>query len=83
MSAPVVVDIVTYFYPIGNTSAVHLTRNLPRNQTAEILLLGCGDIRNIVFTVYMDQGSGLCIMPIVPESILTRLNISESGFYML
>jgi len=58
MATPVIVDIVTYFYPVGNTSAVHLTRNLPRKQTAQILLLGCGDVRNIVFTVYMDQDSG-------------------------
>ncbi|KAF2793232.1 hypothetical protein K505DRAFT_417911 [Melanomma pulvis-pyrius CBS 109.77] len=65
MATPVIVDIVTYFYPVGNTSAVHLTRNLPRAQTAQILLLGCGDIRNIVFTVYMDQDSGKQIPPAV------------------
>lgn len=58
MATPVIVDIVTYYYPVGNTSAVHLTRNLPPEQTAQILLLGCGDIRNIVFTVYMDQDLG-------------------------
>ena len=33
MYAPVVIDIVTYFYPVGNTSAVHLTRNLPSEPT--------------------------------------------------
>ncbi|KIW74850.1 hypothetical protein Z517_11620 [Fonsecaea pedrosoi CBS 271.37] len=58
MSTPVVVDIVTYFYPIGNTPAVHLTRGLPYKQSANILLLGCGDVRNILFTVYSDQRSG-------------------------
>jgi len=63
MATPVIVDIVTYFYPIGNTSAIDLTRNLPREQTAQILLLGCGDIRNIMFTVYMDQESGKQIPP--------------------
>ena len=63
MATPVMVDIVTFFYPVGNTSAVHLTRNLPRQQTARVLLLGCGDIRNIVFTVYMDQESGKRILP--------------------
>jgi len=63
MATPVMVDIITFFYPVGNTSAVHLTRNLPREQTARILLLGCGDIRNIVFTVYMDQDSGKQIPP--------------------
>ncbi|OAP54571.1 hypothetical protein AYL99_11019 [Fonsecaea erecta] len=58
MAAPVVVDIVTYFYPIGNTPAVHLTRGVPYKQSANILLLGCGDVRNILFTVYSDQASG-------------------------
>jgi hypothetical protein len=61
MSAPPVVDIVTYFYPIGNTPAVHLTRGLPYKQCANILLLGCGDVRNILFTVYADQHSGVQI----------------------
>jgi hypothetical protein len=55
MYAPVVVDIVTYFYPVGNTTAVHLTRNLPPEEDADILLLGCGDVRNILFTAYADQ----------------------------
>lgn len=55
MYAPVVTDIVTYFYPVGNTSAVHLTRNLPIEEPADVLLLGCGDIRNVLFTVYTDQ----------------------------
>jgi hypothetical protein len=78
MATPVVVDIVTYFYPVGNTSAVHLTRNLPRGQTAQILLLGCGDIRNIVFTVYMDQDSGENILQVSLISALMLPNSSES-----
>ena len=55
MYAPVVIEIVTLYYPVGNTSAVHLTRNLPIEEPAEVLLLGCGDIRNILFTIYSDQ----------------------------
>ena len=58
MYAPVVIEIVTYFYPVGNTSAVHLTRHLPIEEPADVLLLGCGDIRNFLFTVYADQGLG-------------------------
>lgn len=58
MYAPVLVDIVTYFYPLGNTPAVHLTRNLTREQPAKVLLLGCGDLRNVLFTSYMDRGLG-------------------------
>lgn len=59
MYAPVIVDIVTFFYPIGNTPAVQLTRDLPPEQPADILLLGCGDVRNILFTVHTDHDSSL------------------------
>jgi len=41
-----------FFYPVGNTPAVCLTQALPPDQDADLLLLGCGDIRNILFTSY-------------------------------
>jgi len=41
-----------FFYPIGNTSAVVLTETLAPEEPANLLLLGCGDPRNIIFTVY-------------------------------
>jgi hypothetical protein len=41
-----------FFYPIGNTSAVVLTDTLAPEEPANLLLLGCGDPRNILFTVY-------------------------------
>ncbi|KAJ9148687.1 MYND finger family protein [Pleurostoma richardsiae] len=44
------------FYPIGNTPAFSLTRSLPQGVPADILLLGCGDVRNILFTTYSEQG---------------------------
>lgn len=59
MYAPVVADILTFFYPIGNTPAVQLTRDLPRETSADILLLGCGDARNILFTVYAEHDSSM------------------------
>jgi hypothetical protein len=44
------------FYPIGNTPAVSLISHQPPDKgTAEILLLGCGDIRNILYTVFCNQ----------------------------
>jgi hypothetical protein len=55
MYAPVVTDIVTYFYPVSNTSAIHLTRKLPIEKPTDVLLLRCGDIRNVLSTVYTDQ----------------------------
>jgi len=44
----------TFFYPLGNTSAVRLTENLPPENNADVLLLGCGDARHILYTVYAD-----------------------------
>ena len=44
----------TFFYPLGNTSAVCLTENLPPEHNADVLLLGCGDPRHILYTVYAD-----------------------------
>jgi hypothetical protein len=41
-----------FFYPVGNTSAVDLTDTLTPEEKADVLLLGCGDPRNILFTVY-------------------------------
>ncbi|KAK2465897.1 hypothetical protein APHAL10511_001538 [Amanita phalloides] len=46
-----------FFYAIGNTPAVCLTSELPPEQSADILSLGCGDARNILYTVYADLGA--------------------------
>ena len=48
---------MVFFYPIGNTPAVCLTSELPPEQSADILLLGCGDVRNILYTTYADLGA--------------------------
>lgn len=55
MLHPVAVNIVSFFYPLGNTPAVCLTQDLPPGEAADILLLGCGDVRNILFTTYSDS----------------------------
>jgi hypothetical protein len=52
MVLPVFWPRSTFFYPIGNTSAVDLTDTLTPEETAHVLLLGCGDPRNILFTVH-------------------------------
>ncbi|KAI9737780.1 MAG: hypothetical protein M1834_009148 [Cirrosporium novae-zelandiae] len=54
MLTPVVLNLVSFFYPLGNTPAVCLTQDLPQDQKADILLLGCGDARHILFTAYCD-----------------------------
>ncbi|KAJ6482109.1 hypothetical protein C8R47DRAFT_982261 [Mycena vitilis] len=43
------------FYPIGNTSAVSLTRDLAPETDATILMLGCGDPRNILYTIFCEH----------------------------
>ncbi|KAG8707441.1 hypothetical protein FRC08_000494 [Ceratobasidium sp. 394] len=54
MSCPLYPPSTGYFYPLGNTPAVSLTQDLSPEQSAEILLLGCGDPRNILYTLYAD-----------------------------
>ncbi|KAF8906810.1 hypothetical protein CPB84DRAFT_1769725 [Gymnopilus junonius] len=43
-----------FFYAIGNTSAVALTTDLPPEEPARILLLGCGDPRNVLHTIFTE-----------------------------
>jgi hypothetical protein len=54
MAHPLFWPTKQFYYPIGNTSAVCLTQDLPPWQPADVLLLGCGDPRNILYTVYSD-----------------------------
>jgi hypothetical protein len=57
MLAPQIANLVQFFYPVGNTPAVSLTQDLQTNKKADILLLGCGDVRHILFTIQNEQGS--------------------------
>ena len=60
MAHPVLYQAKNFFYPIGNTSAVVLTDTLAPEEPADLLLLGCGDPRNILFTVYNQPDDGEC-----------------------
>ncbi|CAI7623202.1 unnamed protein product [Penicillium glandicola] len=57
MLAPQIANLVQFFYPIGNTPAVSLTQDLPPKKNADLLLLGCGDVRHVLFTVHTEQQS--------------------------
>ncbi|KAH9860998.1 hypothetical protein IAQ61_010734 [Plenodomus lingam] len=48
-----------WFYPVGNTSPVCFTQNLPPEEDADLLLLGCGDIRSVLFTAYSEDASSM------------------------
>ncbi|KAJ7460639.1 hypothetical protein FB451DRAFT_1181642 [Mycena latifolia] len=52
----------SYFYAIGNAPAICLTDNIPAEQSANVLLLGCGDPRNILYTLHTD--------PPIPRNVL-------------
>jgi Domain of unknown function (DUF4470) len=54
MLHPPFINLLSFFYPLGNTPAVCLTQDLPPEDDATALLLGCGDIRNILFTAEAD-----------------------------
>jgi hypothetical protein len=60
MAHPVLYLGKNFFYPIGNTSAVVLTDTLAPEEPANLLLLGCGDPRNILFTVYNQPDDSEC-----------------------
>ncbi|KAK5017119.1 hypothetical protein LTR16_002140 [Cryomyces antarcticus] len=57
------VSLREWFYPIGNTPAVDLLRDASlhhdqseQTQTVELLLLACGDPRNILFSLFCHGG---------------------------
>lgn len=57
MLTPAVLSRATFFYALGNTPASNIARGIPHGVDANILLLGCGDVRNILFTIYEGQAS--------------------------
>ncbi|KAI8932270.1 hypothetical protein NX059_010471 [Plenodomus lindquistii] len=46
-----------WFYPTGNTSPVCYMQNLPPDEDAALLLLGCGDMRSLLFTTYCEEAT--------------------------
>lgn len=59
MFSPTYVQLKYWFYPIGNTPAVNLLRDLPscqEEETINILSLACGDPRNVLFSLWCEQG---------------------------
>lgn len=57
MSHPLTWPFRHFFYPVGNTAATCFTQDLPVEQRADVLLLGCGDPRNVLYTIYEDYVS--------------------------
>ena len=91
MAHPIIWPNKLFFHAIGNTPAVCLTSDLPPELPADILLLGCGDASNVLYTVYADLGirmesnfSFLTSMRVlIPCRIFHWFSIKEIGLDVL
>ncbi|KAF7310443.1 MYND-type domain-containing protein [Mycena chlorophos] len=54
MVLPVYFQENYFFYPLGNVSAVSLLRDVPPEGPVTLLLAGCGDPRNILYSLYSE-----------------------------
>lgn len=61
---PLSISICDGFHPLCNTPATSLTEYLPPKRQANGLILGDGDPRKILFTLYSERGNGAKVMPI-------------------
>ena len=57
MLTPTYVNLKSFFYPIGNTPAANLLRDYRPHDAVKVLAIGCGDVRNILFTLWSNQGA--------------------------
>jgi len=59
MLTPTIANRLSWLYAVGNTPATNLARSVPHGEDADILTLGCGDLRNILYTAYVEKGLGM------------------------
>lgn len=83
MAHPLVWPKKHFFYPIGNTPPICLTQELSPEESAEILLLGCGDPRSIMFTVWNDLSPSMFFSDLLPYSTDVGQRLSQIGRNML
>ena len=87
MLTPTVTSKITQFYALGNTPAANIARCLPQGTDADVLLLGYGDLRNILYTAYSEKGLRKFSNPVSqhPHMTLThnRSSRQEARFHML
>ena len=62
MYCPIYVQLKYWYYPVGNTPAVNLLRDLAHHvgsyNDVNVLSLACGDPRNVLFSLWCDQANG-------------------------
>jgi hypothetical protein len=69
-----------FFYPIGNTPAVSLLSHQPPEQECiNMLLLGCGDVRNILYSVMCNE-RGNTLDRYQPDSVSDPLKAKQLIF---
>lgn len=56
MLTSTVLRAVRPFFAVGSAPAVSLTQSVPQGVDADILLLGSGDVRDILYTAYYEKG---------------------------
>ncbi|TFK74174.1 hypothetical protein BDN72DRAFT_813427 [Pluteus cervinus] len=57
MAHPLFWTRISFLYAIGNTTPVNLCQSLPPKLSSQVLLLGCGDPRNILYTLSVSSKS--------------------------
>ena len=57
------------FSPIRFEPATSFTQNIPPEKDVNCLLLGCGDPRNILFTVFGDEDTGKQVLELNADGI--------------
>lgn len=77
MVTPTHLLTTSFLYATGNTPAVNLTGPVPPDQNVDALLLGCGDVRNVLFSVYMSMRKGPLSRSDLAREFLTRSNRSQ------
>jgi hypothetical protein len=76
MAHPVCWPSNPMFFPMGINAATSLTQDLSPEQSADILLLGCGDPRSILFTVSTDVTCPSGEYNVL-SSIITKLTLPQ------
>lgn len=54
MASPIYWSSKPHFNPLSTSAPTCLTEYLPPEQDAHVLMLGCGDARSVLYTVYID-----------------------------
>ncbi|KAJ4254962.1 hypothetical protein NW762_009764 [Fusarium torreyae] len=81
MLTPTVAVKAGFLYAAGNTPATSLTRCVPQGQDVAILSLGCGDLRNILYTTYLEKGFPQRKIDITCCDVLEKI-VARNAFFL-